>query len=55
MAVLLARAVVESESEQSWRFFLSNLRLAVPAAISGDRDKGWPCKACLLCCKACVN
>ena len=31
-AVLLAWAIVESESEQSWHLFLSNLLLAIPAA-----------------------
>ena len=45
-SVLLAWAIVESENESSWRFFLSNLRAAIPevdcptTTIMSDRDKG---------------
>ena len=44
-SVLLAWAIVESENEGSWRFFLSNLCAAIPevdrpATIMSDRDKG---------------
>jgi len=43
---LLAWAVVESENEQSWRYFLRHLKIALPAindlttVIITDRDKG---------------
>ena len=45
-SVLLAWAIVESENESSWRFFLSNLCAAIPevdrpaTTIMSDRDKG---------------
>jgi len=45
-ATLLAWAMVESETEESWRYFLVHLRQAIPAVnsvgvtIMSDRDKG---------------
>lgn len=44
--VLLAWALVESENESSWRYFLANLKVAIPeinqplTTIMSDRDKG---------------
>ena len=40
--VLLAWVIAESESEQSWRFFLLNLLLAAPAVNSPDKYHQWP-------------
>ena len=45
-AVLLAWALVESETEDSWRFFLTNLKSTIPTinsshvTLMSDRDKG---------------
>ena len=42
-AVPLAWAIVESENEHAWRFFLSNLYNAIPEInrpTTSDRDKG---------------
>ena len=45
-AVLLAWAMVESETEAAWRYFLTHLRQAIPevndrgVTIMSDRDKG---------------
>lgn len=44
--VFIAWAIVESENEGSWRYFLSNLKISIPninhalATIMSDRDKG---------------
>lgn len=44
--VLIAWAIVESENEGSWRYFLTNLTISIPninhplARIMSDRDKG---------------